>query len=139
MTEQVELRTDGPHSPDYTRDVGNLLAEAVRVLNYATLSECPGLDYPGDAYSLLGALYTATMRLPQLFDQVAAFLRAQEVSGTLGEDHNRAVNVQAGIACGALITAREHAEALTGNLRRAQSAIAGLYVKDSTKEETGDA
>lgn len=130
----TELRTDGPHSTAYTREVGDVLAEAVRVLNYATLAEAPGLEYPGDAYTLLAALYTATSRMPQLFGQVAAFLRAQEASGTLGEDHDRPVDVQTGIACGALVTAREHAEALTGSLRAAQNAISGLYVKEDPGE-----
>ena len=42
----TELRTDGPHSPEYTREVGNVLAEAVRVLNYASLATPRALSTP---------------------------------------------------------------------------------------------
>ena len=37
----TELRTDGPHSPEYTREVGRVLAEAVRVLTVGHLA-CHG-------------------------------------------------------------------------------------------------
>lgn len=82
---ETDLNPDGPHSPEYTRELGNALAEAVRCLNYATRDDAPGLDYPADAYSLLGALYTATQRLPQLMQQVAAFLESQSATRCLAD------------------------------------------------------
>lgn len=130
MTDPIELRTDGPHSPDYTREVGNVLAEAVRVLNYATRDSAPGLECPSDAYTLLGALYTATQRMPQLCDQISDFLSAQARSGRVGDANGKNPAGQASIASGALITAAEHLADVTRNLQTAQSKISGLYVKE---------
>lgn len=130
----TELRTDGPHNPDYTREVGNVLAESVRVLNYATLGDAPGLDYPGDAYSLIAAVYTATQRLPQLLGQIASFLESEAASGRLADDHGRDVGDQVDDAAAALREAGDLAEQATRELRDAQNAISGLYVK----EEAGD-
>ena len=124
------LRTDGPHNPDYTREVGNVLAEAVRVLNYATLAEAPGLDGPADAYSLLGALYTATMRLPQLLTQLARFLDDWRASGQLADDHQREPAGQVRSALTHLQYAEDAAADLTSRLRETQNAIAGLYVTE---------
>src|SRR5258707_15858738 len=106
MPEPVELRTDGPHSAEYTMQVAYALAEAARVLNYATMPGAGGLDYPGDAYSLLGALYTATERLPQLFGQLTAFLAGQRDAGKLADDHAR--NVAAQVARAAFRLAKAH-------------------------------
>lgn len=129
MPDPIELRTDGPHNPDYTREVGNALAEAVRVLNYATLGDAPGLEYPGDAYTLLGALYTATERLPQLLDQTGRFLRARAATGTLGDDRGGVPAALTASAAASLSAAASYASDLTRVLHDAQNAIAGLYVK----------
>lgn len=127
----IDLNTDGPHSPDYTREVGNALAEAVRVLNYATRGEADGLEYPGDVYTLLGALYTATGRMPQLLTQLVEFLAAQGGSGTLADDHGRNVPSQIAEASYHLGHAHGAATALTKALQQAQQSISGLYVKDT--------
>lgn len=127
---RYDLRTDGPHSPEYTLQLGEALAEAVRCLNYASRDGAPGLEYPGDAYSLLGWLYTATERLPQLLDQLAYFLHEQYATGRVADDRGRNASTLTAIAGGALITGTSHARSLTGNLRKAQEQIAGLYVKE---------
>lgn len=64
---------DGPHTPDSTAATAALLAEAVRVLNHATLPNraTDTLPYPSDVARLLGHLGTALERLPQLYDQLA--------------------------------------------------------------------
>ncbi len=132
MPEPIILNTSGPHSPEYTKQVADAFAEAVHVLNYATMGDAPGLDYPGDVYALLGALSTATSHLPELLGHLVAFLRAQETTGTLADDHGRDVTVRIAVACGALITARDmHAESLARNLKQAQNAISGLYTQDT--------
>lgn len=131
MTEPVTLRTDGPHSPDYTRQLGDTFAEAARCLNYATLGDAPGLEYPGDAYSLIGALCTGTSRLSQLLGQLSDFLRAQERTGRIADDHGRDPALVTGTGCGALLTARDHADSVTRSLQDAQNAISGLYVKEA--------
>ena len=130
MTEAVPLRTDGPHSPEYTKQVADTLAECVRVLNYASLGDAPGLEYPGDVYSLLGALYTATQRLPQLLVQLAGFLDAQARTGRLADDQGREVSEQIGSAAYWLGAAHQCAGDLTAALQSAQNAIAGLFVKE---------
>jgi hypothetical protein len=126
-----EFCTDGPHSPEYTRQLGEALAEAVRCLNYASRDGAPGLEYPGDVYSLLGWLYTAAERLPQLLDQLAYFLHEQYASGRVADDQGRDASTLTAIAGGALLTGKGHAEALTSSLRKAQEQIAGLYVKEN--------
>jgi len=130
MPEPVKLRTDGPHSAEYTMQVANTLAEAARVLNYATMPGRGGLDYPGDVHSLLGALYTATERLPQLFGQLAAFLAGQRDAGNLADDDGRDVIAQVALASFRLGKAHGAAVTLTEELQAAQNAVSGLYVKE---------
>lgn len=84
----TELHTDGPHSPDYTRQVAEAMAEAVRVLNYATQSD-DGLKNPADAYELLGYLAAAAASLPQLLRQTQGFLDQGVQNGTVRDDHGR--------------------------------------------------
>ena len=109
-----------------------LLAESVRYLNYASMTGSGGLEYPGDVYDLLGALYTATQRLPQLCDQLAVFLAAQAAAGHLADSKGRDPAIQAGMAADLLREAATRIPALTAHLQRAQNDIAGLYVKDGT-------
>lgn len=129
MTE-IRLLPDGPHSPAYTQEVGNALAECVRTLNHATRDGAPGLDYPGDVYTLLGALYTATGRLPQLLGQMAAFLQAQAGAGMLADNSGGDPAVIVLDATVGLDGAQRVATDLTGTLQDVQNAIAGLYVKE---------
>jgi hypothetical protein len=81
------LRLDNPESPDRTRLLGGILAEAVRALNYATLGDVPGLEFPADADALLGNLALAVMRLPQLLGQVVAWLQDQNAAGRVEVRH----------------------------------------------------
>ncbi len=132
----VSLDTQGPHSPDYTRELGNALAETVRVLNYATNG--PGLEYPADAYSLLGALYTATQRMPQMFGQMAAFLEAQFASGTLADSGGADPDLVTMAASQNLTEAARLARMVTDSLQFAQNAISGLHVRSGTKGSGGN-
>lgn len=63
---------DGPHTPNTTAATAAILAEAVRVLNHATLPNraADTLPYPSDVARLLGHLGTALERLPQLLRQL---------------------------------------------------------------------
>jgi len=128
----IDLNPDGPHGPAHTTEAANLLAGCVRYLNYASMAGSGGLEYPGDVYGLLGALYTATQRLPQLCDQLAAFLAAQVAAGCLADSQGRDPAIQAGMAADLLREAATRIPALTAHLQRAQNDIAGLYVKDGT-------
>lgn len=133
----IDLRTGGPHSPAYTKKVGDALAECVRVLNYASSGNAGGLEYPGDAYTLLGALYTATERMPQLLGQLSAFLEAQAATGRLEDDHGRDVAAQAMLACSFLSEASARCGGVDRMLRDAQNAIAGLYVAEGKSGTDG--
>jgi hypothetical protein len=127
----TELRTDGPHSPEYTREVGNVLAEAVRVLNYASLCDAPGFEYPGDVYTLLGAWYTATQRMPQLAGQLKDYLDGWQASAQLADANGADVNERVAAAAYQLGLAHGAANDLTKALQQAQNAISGLYVKEA--------
>lgn len=66
-------------SPAETREIADEAAEAIRALCHATLPAdgFPGLEYPVDAYHVLGSLELLASRLPQLLTQLAAFLQRE--------------------------------------------------------------
>jgi hypothetical protein len=68
-----------PVTPDAARALADSASEAIRALNHATLPAdgFPGLRYPADAYYLLGSLHQLVIRMPQLLEQVSAFLQRQ--------------------------------------------------------------
>jgi len=131
MSETITLSTLGPHSPDYTRKIAWSLAECVRVLNYATASGADtGIAYPATAYEVLGALYTATGRLPQLLSQLSGRLERATEAGRLAEDRHGDVIAAVATAQEALECAGGHIGAVTSALQAAQNAIAGLSMPD---------
>ncbi len=137
MSETVTPRTLGPHSPEYTVTVAHALAESVRVLNHATRS-ADAIDYPATVYQVLGALYTATGRLPQLLGQLSRWLEREAEAGRLAE--SRHGDVIAAVATGedALARASRQILAVTAGLEAAQQAIAFVYRRDDD-EAAGEA
>ncbi len=82
--EPIILSTGGPHSSEYTRQVAEAAAEAIRVLNHATLNHAAqALRYPADADAVVESLATAAMRLPQLLEQLGYRLAEWGVAGRL--------------------------------------------------------
>jgi hypothetical protein len=134
MPDPITLRTDGPHSPETVRAAADQVAEMIRYLNYAAMSGSEGLESPADVYSLLGALYTATGRLPQLLGQLDRFLAAQAASGRLAADDGAPTGGLISSAGEALHNADCWAAGLTEALQRAQNAIAGLNVRRGTDD-----
>ena len=126
---EINLHVDGPHSPERTKEIADLLAECVRFLNYASMSGGGGLSDPADVYYVLGALYTGTQRLPQLFGQLATILDRQVAAGTLADNTGGDPAVLSAEAGYALATAAGAGDGLTTDLHDAQQAISGLYVK----------
>jgi hypothetical protein len=127
----TDLNPDGPHSPERTREVANLFDAASRFLTYASMpGKGSGLEYPADAYLLVGELYSATHRFPQMCDQLEHFLEAQEATGRLYEAQGRDIDVQVSRAARHLGNARDAARALTRALQAVQADIAGLGVKE---------
>jgi hypothetical protein len=129
----TELRTDGPHSPEYTREVGNVLAEAVKVLNYATMGD--GIECPADVDSVISAVYVAAECMPQLFGQMAAFVTRQARSGNLADTKGGDPVVAAGMLAIALEQAAQHAVDLAGRLHVAQTTISWLSADEDGDDE----
>jgi hypothetical protein len=127
---EVDLDPDGPHGPERTAEVADLLDQCSRFLTYATMAGKHGLAYPDDAYRLLGEVYSATGRFPQMCEQLAAFLGAQKSTGKLYEARGRDIADQVSRAANHLASAAVAADSLTKALQAVQADIAGLGVKD---------
>jgi hypothetical protein len=136
MSETITLSTLGPHSLDYTREVASAMAECVRVLNYATGSGAEtAIVYPATSYDVLGALYTATARMPQLLSQLMSWLERTAGAGRLADDRH---HDSAAAVAGAQQAAARAVAALatvTAALEAAQQNIAFLRVG---REDAGD-
>ena len=91
-----------------------------------------GLEYPADVYRLLGEMYSATSRLPQICGQLTAFLAGQKDSGTLYEASGGDISERVAAAAYHLGLAHSAASALTRALQDTQGAISGLGVRGST-------
>lgn len=129
----IPVSMDGPYSPEQTQQAARAVAEGIRYLNHCSHpGNDGGLEYPGDVYDLLGHLYTATGRLPQLLEQVAAFLQGQAEGGRTGDSNGRDPVNQSLIAGMHLEDAASSAGSLTERLQAAQNAISGLYAKDGS-------
>lgn len=139
MTLTLTLDTSGPHSPQYTAKVGYALGEAVRVLNYATGPDVStGLRYPSDVYGLLGSLYAATGRMPQLSGQLGDWLAEQARAGAIGvdgDDRPGAAVAAVDQARASLNRASVLAHQLTASLQQAQEAIAGMHARTGSEPE----
>ena len=75
--------------------------------------------------------------MPQLLGQLQAFLDAQLASGRIGDDRGRDPGPLAWNAAAHLAGAQARAAEVTAELRAAQNAIAGLYVKGGTDAHGG--
>jgi hypothetical protein len=125
---RINFRPDGPHSDTYTTKVSDAFAEAVRVLNHATLTH-RGLTDPATVYTVLGDLAAGASGLEQLLGQVRAFLVAEQQAGRLGNDRDPRCDPASVLtdAQRCLSYAGCAAAALATELGAAQSAVSGLY------------
>ena len=130
----ISLRTEGPHSPEYTQEVGTALAESARVLNHATLGDAPGLEYPSDADRLLRDVTTMLDRLPQLLEQVRRWLNDQAVACVVGHDQGDDVTRSVAVIGGALISASGHLVTAAEVLRSATAKTSHLTGIGGTDE-----
>ncbi|SEG90971.1 hypothetical protein SAMN04489712_1283 [Thermomonospora echinospora] len=133
MGERIEFRPDGPHSDDYTTDLARAFAEAVRVLNHATMRA--GLHYPSTVYDMTGNLATGTAGLGQLVSQIGAFLKREATAGNLADTSGTDPRLTVRDAALAIQDAECAAAALADALRDIQSAVSGLYVPDPDEPE----
>lgn len=117
-------------TPEDARALADDASQTIRALNLATLPAdgCPGLVHPTDAFDVIGALAELARRLPQLLEQVSAFLQRQLQLDLVAVDDGDF----AGDPLGAIGTAahalehdgRAHAQRLAAALARAQQAVA---------------
>ena len=126
----IDLRPDGPHSPEHTAEAGQLFDDCSRFLTYATMPGRGGLEYPADAYRLLGDLYAATGRFPQVCGQLGQFMQLREAAGRLYEAQGRDIAGQVAAAAAHLAEAAAAAQSLTRALQAVQADIAGLGVRE---------
>jgi hypothetical protein len=74
----TDLEPGGPYSPERTTEVAQMMADAVRYLNHATLSKDTGaLEFPPDLDRMLAFLATMARRMPQLLEQCKGWLATQ--------------------------------------------------------------
>ncbi len=94
-------------------------AEAVRVLNHATLPGSGGLVFPADAYDVTGQLALLASRLPQALAQLLAFLQAEVAAGRVvivGGEH-------AGDPAAVLAAVTANMDAAVASARRLHQAL----------------
>ena len=122
--------TSYPMTPDDVRRLALAASETIRTLNHATMpaNGCPGLAYPSDAYTVVGALAELAGRLPQLLEQTSVFLQRQLQFDLIDVDEGAYKGDPLG-AIGTAANALEgcaarSAQDLAGALMRAQQAIA---------------
>jgi hypothetical protein len=133
-------RVDGPHSPERTAAAANLIPDAVRYLNHASLpaNHAPGISYAGDVDTVLGAIQAAGGRLQQTLSQLAECLRDDLATGRLRLAHQAPTDdpdVAVATACTELERARGVCAVLEGKLRLVRSFTAWMYLDVDDDEQ----
>jgi hypothetical protein len=110
----------GPYSDADTAGVADLVAEAVRYLNYA--ASHGGVTDPATVAAVASSLAIAVYRLPQLLSALGDWLTAEAAAGRLGDDHRRPPARLAGQVSRAAAAAGD----LAGDLAAALSSVNNL-------------
>lgn len=76
----LDLSTDAAPSPERTLHLAYTLASAVRCLNHDTRHH-EALEHPAEADRVIRELSAMAGRLPQLLQQVSAWLEAEHAAG----------------------------------------------------------
>ena len=120
-------------SPRETLALARAAAGAVRSLNHATLGS-GGLDWPADAYELIGELSLAAAGLPQLLAQVGHWLASALQAGRRGCDDGTEPAAAISGAWLFISGARASANALARDPGRAQQQLAAVNGRPSAQE-----
>lgn len=107
-------------------EIAEGIAEAVRLLNYATMPVTGELEYPGDLCSVLADLKIAAERMPQAFDQMARWITAEHDAGRVAHDQGADVGEYVSAVADALERASNDAVALGAALYNAHEASSTL-------------
>src|SRR5512135_2066809 len=75
-------------------DTAETAAEAIRSLNHSTqgVGDQGALEYPAQVYGIIASLKVMAGRLPQLFDQLSAWLEHEQAAGRVGHDSGNAAD-----------------------------------------------
>jgi hypothetical protein len=127
--------------PERTMALARAASEAVRGLGHADI-DSGGLDWPADAYDLLGELALMAGRLPRLLGQAARWLTGALEARILGCDDG---TDPAGAVTGAVLmldAARASATALAGDIQDARQHLGTVHgtgpVREPGNEEAGE-
>jgi hypothetical protein len=78
----ITITTAAPADPATITEYGDALPELVRALNHVTRHH-GALDHPSDADRLIRNISRAVSMLPQLLEQVAGWLEAEQAAGRI--------------------------------------------------------
>lgn len=125
--------TDAAAGPERTLALARAAAAAVRDLNHASI-DAGGLDWPADAYDLLGELALMAGRLPRLLGQAGRWLAAALEARILGCDD--AADPAEAVTGAVLLldAARASAAALAGDLQDAQRQLGTVHGTEPSRE-----
>lgn len=112
--------------PERTLALARAAAEAVRGLGHADI-DCGGLDWPADAYDLLGELALMAGRLPRLLGQAGRWLHMALEARILGCDDGADPARAVTDAVLLLDAARASAAALAGDLEDARRQLGTVH------------
>jgi hypothetical protein len=122
---QLTVLADGPHDDVTTAGVAQIVAEAVRFLNYAVTRG--GITEPATIYTVTGELTSAAYRLPQLLSQLGEWLTTEARAGRIADDHGRPTWQLADQIGAELAEASGHADRLNTTLAAVQSLTSSLH------------
>jgi hypothetical protein len=120
--------------PKTAAELASAAADAIRGLNHACMSAPRAeLEYPADAYSVVGALSELASRLPQAIEQIQRFITDLEHAGELRHDTNDRARLQRDLRKlrGSTEWAMGNADLLAASLSDAHSALAHLAYNES--------
>lgn len=134
----ITLDPSATAEPGYTLEVASALALSVQVLNHLT-REHAALECPQHADRVIREIATAAGRLPQLLEQVNAWLAAEQEAGRIAMAAGgrfRGADLAADVARLRLEQASAHARALHLALDQAAEATSGMM--ESSDEGSGE-
>lgn len=120
-------------SPERTLALARAAGQAIRGLNHAGIG-CGGLDWPADAYDLLGELALMTGGLPRLLGQAGRWLTAALEARILGCDDGADPAIAVTGTVLLLDAARASAAALAGALHDAQAQLGAVHGTEPGRE-----
>jgi hypothetical protein len=131
VTVDLDLSTDATPSPERTLQLAETFAELARVMNHATRHH-EALKFPHEADRLIREIAMAASRLPQLLQQVSAWLNTEYEEGRVtvadAADPDAAFAVLS--VSSRLESASQYAGLLSQALQRAASVTSTMTVAE---------